>query len=151
MYATAATVLSKLAKGSANTKLFMNAGATDPEWSSGVHLGEFSRDTATATGTQAVTGVGFKPSNIIFLSIVAGTAQVSIGFGNVTTNECALNKHDIHAGQWSFTTSAVYLAQAAGINYTGAVTSLDSDGFTISWTKTGAKTGSVRVYYMAIR
>jgi len=55
-YQRAAGELARLAKGGANLKYFMNAAGTLPEWASGIKIGTFDRDTATATGTQAISG-----------------------------------------------------------------------------------------------
>lgn len=52
IYASAAAVLSRLAKGTAKQVLMMNAGATAPEWGTPIVLGFVHR-----TGEQTVTGV----------------------------------------------------------------------------------------------
>ena len=74
-YASANLTPNKLAKGAANLKLFMNAGATAPEWAAGIKIGEFTRSIAAASGDVGYTGVGFKPSAVIFLSGVHATVR----------------------------------------------------------------------------
>lgn len=152
VYASAANVIARLAKGAANTKLFVNAGATAPEWASGMKLGTFTIDTATASGDQVITGVGFKPSNIIFLAGVNATTQFSIGFSNGTLNYCILNYHGVAATQWAITTLyCLFFKQAVDVDYLGTVAALGADGFTITWVKNGAKTGTATILYIAFR
>lgn len=151
-YATAAATAARLALGTANHRLFVNAGATAPEWAAGLKIGTFSIDTATATGTQAVSGVGFKPSHLIFLAAIAATAQVSIGFDDGTNHYALFDDHNTVAATFNVSASySIYILQGAGITYTGAVSVLGADGFTVSWTKTGAKTGTATIYYLALR
>lgn len=147
-----ATQWIRLAKGAANLKMFMNAGATAPEWANGFKYGATSIDTATATGTQAITGVGFKPSTLIFLANVSGTPQASIGFDDGTNAGCITNYHAGSADTWDRSISrSIILTQGAGNIYDGVISALGADGFTISWTKTGAKTGTANIFYIAIR
>ena len=151
-YASAANTLARLAKGATDTKLFMNATGTAPEWTSGIKLGTFSRDTSIATGTQAVSGVGFKPSHIIFLANVGLiTPQVSIGFSNGVVNYLIADAYANTIGTWTNAAYALYLLQTAAIYYLGSITAIGADGFTVTWTKVGAKTGTATIYYMAFR
>ncbi|MBA7562988.1 hypothetical protein ES708_04641 [subsurface metagenome] len=152
IYSSSSTVPARLVKGAANTKLFINAGATAPEWAVGVQIGVFSIDTATATGTQAVTGVGFKPAKVFFIANVTDTTQLSFGFDDGTIEDALYNNYARVATQWAvYTASSIYLIQDDGILYSGLIQSLDADGFTISWTKAGAKTGTASILYLAIR
>jgi len=133
----------------ANLKMFADAAGTGTEWAVGMKIGTFSRNTATATGTQAVTGVGFKPSRIIFLGYVVGTTQGLIGFSDGTTDYCIT--FDSNSTWTRDLAKALVVYQSAGINYQGEVTAIGSDGFTVSWAKYGAKTGTLQVFYMAFR
>lgn len=152
VYATALNTITRLAIGAANTKLFTNAGATAPEWTTGLKIGTFQIDTATATGTQAITGVGFKPTTLVFLAGINGTGEVSIGFDDGTSKYSIANAYGVSAGTWSITPGAsIFLSQSAGVSYGGYVSVLGADGFTVSWTKTGGKTGTAGIYYLAIR
>lgn len=115
-------------------------------------VGSFTRDMSVATGTQAVTGVGFQPRFIFGIaSIAGGGTEMSIGFSNATTNGCAAWGHNVTANSWFRNGPFVVMYQTGAIFYVGSVQSLDSDGFTMSWTKTGAKTGTVTVDYVAFR
>jgi len=133
----------------ANLKMFADAAGTGTEWASGMKIGTFSRDTTDATGTQAISGVGFKPSHIIFISAVEAGAEVSMGFDDGTTHLSMVYRYNSTWATQSFI--SIFNWQAAAIYYRGTVSVLGADGFTISWTKTGLPTGTLDVYYMAFR
>jgi len=152
LYATAADTLINLAKGTANHKLFTNAGATAPEWANGMKIGYFVFDTATASGDQVITGVGFKPSHIILLAGIGNTSQASIGFDDGTVHYCVYNNHNTLADTWVPNVSySLELIQNAATGSDGRITAIGADGFTIAWRKAGAKTGSAVILYMAFR
>ncbi len=118
----------------------------------GVKVGSFTRDTSLGSGTQAVTGVGFKPSAVIFLAIVNATAQESAGIDDGTTHSCIVDNTTASADTWTYSTSnSILLLQSLTIEYDGYASSFDADGFTISWTKVGAKTGTATIFYLAFR
>lgn len=136
----------------ANAKLFGNAAGTAPEFATGYKIGTFTYDTSTASGTQAITGVGFKPSLLVLMAIINDTQQVSIGFDDGTNHYCLINEHNAAATLWfSSATLSIELIQSGSDFVTGAVTTLGTDGFTITWTKTGSKTGTATIYYLAMR
>ena len=142
----------RLAIGAANLKLFVNAAGNAVEWAVGIKLGTFTRNTADANGDQVVSGVEFKPSHVVFLANVDGSGEVSIGFGDGTLNYAIASQYASTAGDWTPTpTKCIELWQTAAILYRGALTALGADGFTITWTKTGAKIGMATVYYLAFR
>ncbi|MFH1320319.1 MAG: hypothetical protein ABII90_06685, partial [Bacteroidota bacterium] len=62
---TGSNTAKRLALGAANLKYFVNAAGNDIEWAKGLKVSAVTYNVATATGTQAVTGVGFKPSAVI--------------------------------------------------------------------------------------
>lgn len=142
----------KLTLGAADLKLFMNAAGSANEYAIGLYVGSFTRDITTATGTQAVTGVGFKPSTIICFSSTAANGQYSVGFDDLAnlagcfTGVDAANPNFTDGGAYS-----VYVYVSAGNDYKGKVKSFDADGFTFSWTKTGTPSGNVKTYFLAIR
>jgi len=115
-----------------------------------IKVGQFTIDTATASGTHAVTGVGFKPKYLEFHAVVGGATEFSTGFDDGTVHNCVASYHAVSANTWLASTDySIYLVQGPGITYTGVVTTLGSDGFTITWTKTGAKTGTAYINYTA--
>jgi len=88
---------------------------------------------------------------VIFIAVVPGTSEVSIGFDNGTINDCIYNYYSTAPGDWGGGALSIFLSQTDPITYGGMISSLDADGFTISWTKTGAKTGTATIEYIAFR
>lgn len=111
----------------------------------------FTRDMTAASGTQAVTGVGFRPRAIIFLAGQDGQARASWGFYDGATSQGlgpgGSASQFVSDGPWCIliaTTISVTEQQAA-------VTSLDADGFTLTWLKTGSPTGTGRIIALCLR
>jgi hypothetical protein len=125
--------------------------ASHATYSLGKHIGSFTINTATATGTQSVTGVGFAPTVLIFIACQDASDEYSIGWDDAT------NKGSIayDGTDWNISTSYsindLESAAGAGAYYQGVVNSMDSDGFTVGWTRTGAPTGTLTVLYLALK
>ena len=116
------------------------------------HIGSFTYDLSTTSGTQAITGVGFTPSLVLFLMNVSNTTIVSIGFDNGSAPVCIYNEAGAVATEWANTTSKSIVSLNTGsINVTGYITSFGSDGFTLTWTKNGAATGTATILYLAFK
>lgn len=149
---SAAATAAKLAIGTANFKLFVNAAGDDIEWAAGLYLGTFTRDMTGANGDVAYTGTGFKPTEIIFLASDGTTPDNSIGFDNATVHYALAN---VNGGAASTTTNTASIIVAANFGVTSQaaiVKTMDANGFTLTWTKTGAPgAGAMTVYYLAIR
>ena len=116
-------------------------------------LGSFTRDTSVASGTQAVTGVGFKAKVVVFLMQHAATAGASIGVDNATTVFSIINNHNGTANTWNNSgAESIFDVQSGTLDYRGHISTMDADGFTISWTRTGTTpSGTITVYYLALR
>jgi hypothetical protein len=119
-------------------------------------IGSTTRDMSTATGTQAITGLGFKPKLIIFLANTLTTGQASIGFSQLprtaaspSSNTNINSRTATSAGTYSLNAGGIFAWQGAGTYYTGSIDSLDADGFTISWVRTGTPTGTLDISYLA--
>lgn len=115
-----------------------------------VYIGSFSRDLTLASGTQTITGVGFMPTYVEFYMAVGGTTQMSWGFDDGTT---AKNTIITSAGASSADggNSIDMLQPDSATSQVAKITSMDTDGFTLTWTKTGSPVGSVDVIYKAIK
>lgn len=109
-----------------------------------VYIGSFSRDTATASGTQSVTGVGFQPTACLFFGAASSaTAEVSWGADNDTANFCISDNHNATADTFGLNSdSSIRWVESGADRYEGTITTLGADGFTITWTKTGSPTGT---------
>lgn len=117
-----------------------------------IATGSFSRDVSTATGTQEIDGLTFTPN---FLIIFAGNTDLdvaSFGATDGTTDICLSNIHNDTATHWRSETGIYIRYQTGNVGaseYLGAHSSFDSDGFTISWTKTGSPTGTLTGTFIA--
>jgi len=116
-----------------------------------IKIGTFTIDVTTATGTQAITGVGFVPKTVQFMYTIDQTTETGLGYDDGT-----LHYSMAHYGVTNWTISAsgsIYPQQIDGgaNNYLGYIQSMDADGFTISWTKGGSPTGTLTIYYTAFR
>ena len=145
IYYRASGALARLAKGAANLKLFMNAGATVPEWAAGMKITSTTRDMTAATGNVNITGVGFKPSAVFAIAAGAGSyLDGSVGMSDGTTNGCIFQPA---AGTWSYAAVAVNLLQGAG-NQQYATITLGSDGGTLAWVKVGTPVAETATIYL---
>jgi hypothetical protein len=156
MYYRASSVLASLAKGTADHKMFMNAGGTAPEWASGVKYMASTRGFSADSGDVSYTGVGFKPSAILAIcGIASGNAVMSIGFaGGTGTNGGSLaDSNAIAAG--SYQTSAsffILLIESPGKYITAQIKTFDSDGFTLTWARTGSTTAvTINLQFLCFR
>lgn len=125
------------------------AGAMAAMGSSGMSfVGAYTYDVSTASGTVVTTGVGFQPSVIFAIAEIPGTTSASWGFTNLAAQRAIIMR-----GSGGFTSSAalLYAYVTAGNTASGAVTSFDSDGFTLTWTKTGSPTGTLTYYILAFK
>jgi hypothetical protein len=118
----------------------------------GIKVGIFTRDMTLASGNQAVTGVNFQPASIIFLALRDNSPEVSIGFDDGTNRYSIINAHNIASNAWWYSgENSINLFQSSIDYYRGKIASRDSDGFTMSWQKTGNKTGTATIIYLASR
>ena len=115
-------------------------------------VGSFTRDTALASGSQAVTGIGFKPKAVIFLSCQSTVVgEASWGLDDGSNPEVIYDDHNDNVDEYVYDGSfSIYDEEGGGAFYTGKINSMDADGFTVGWTRTGAPTGTVTVIYLAI-
>jgi hypothetical protein len=103
-----------------------------------------------AVGAQSITGVGFVPSFLLFKSdFASGTVHDDLGVCSANLTQWAVSNFDANASAptnsrtiWS-DTKALYRWGAGAAQYEAAVTSMDSDGFTINCT---ANDANIRPY-----
>jgi len=113
------------------------------------------KDLSTGSGTQAITGIGFKPSWIIFFGIVINTDFASWGAGTINQRRAMIHRSGVdnfgstgglNAGMIRFTDINT------NDDITATITSMDTDGFTLTWTvELGSPTGSGRIIFMAFK
>lgn len=112
-----------------------------------VAIGHSSRN---ASGDQAITGLGFVPKVVIFLAIATGgTHQIqSSGYDDGVNPRCIALRGDQVDAIYSDTDSIIAWITTVN-NMAGHIKSMDSDGFTITWTLGGTVT--VTFMYLAMR
>ena len=123
------------------------------------YVGNFSL--TTGTGNQSVTGVGFQPEIVLFLSagIAAGSSTgnnvlVAWGASTGTSSEFSYQHYDDDGAATTdvhtrFTSSKAHtLATGGTTRYEFDLTSLNADGFTIN--KSTAPTANREVVFMAL-
>jgi len=147
MYYRASSVLARLAKGAANLKMFMNAGATAPEWAGGISSTAHTRDIATASGDQTLAGAGFTPSAAI---VIFSVDMVSGGIGIKSTTQTCLITFYNSAAAGVVGGTFINVGVTTGNNAT-AVLAFNSDGGVLTWTKTGTPTGTCNFTVFWIR
>lgn len=122
-----------------------------------VKAGNFTA--STSSGTQSVTGIGFKPEALIVASFwnaastsILNDAWVSVGYATSPTSEASSNAYDQHnvsptVARRYQSTSKFLVKHQTSVNRTFDLTSFDSDGFTGSWSATGT---ADQVCYVAL-
>ncbi len=162
LYTKGGTGLTAL--GTALQVLRMNAGATAIEFGTLLFgdmfyadtrfaVGSFTRDISTASGTQAITGTGFAPKSAIFFAIINTIAdEYSWGVDNAAGHKVIMGWYSPSNSLTESDSASIYITISAGsAAYYGSVTSWDTNGFTISWTRGGTPTGTMTIKYIAFR
>lgn len=144
----------RLSEGDANRHLLMNADADGHEWVNPHKIGTFTRAMNAASGSVSYTGVGFKPSVVIFFAghSVSGV-RASWGFSNGTNHYVLADYHGGSADTfYADTTTCILLYEdSAKIQY-ATISSMDSDGFTLAWTKADTPAAAtINILYLAFR
>ena len=104
--------------------------------------------TVSTNDTTAVTGVGFTPRQVVLFTATQGT---SMGSWGVDDGTLAKSSHQDSSGdvRAAATSSVVNLDGAS--NIIGKITSLDADGFTLTWTVTGTPTGTMTTTALCLK
>ena len=110
-------------------------------------VGTFTRDVSLANGTQAITGVGFKPKIIEMFCSIPTTAAASVGFSDGTTHESIINRHPETANTWGAGTNLLSMVTASSTEANAVLTTFDADGFTVTWNKIASPTGTATCQY----
>jgi|GEM_PF-3133881 len=104
-----------------------------------------------ASGDVAYTGIGFKPRALFCLANVSGGKMMSVGFCDFGLSEFCLYQTDA-AGTFIPVGAICEMYEAAGKTEAAIVKSMDADGFTLTWTRTGATaSATATLYFLAVR
>lgn len=106
----------------------------------------FTREFDASSGNQAVTGVGFSPRGIMLLGY-GPIGALGLGLGDSAGGASTVN---IYASG-SITANAAQIIRifdsSGGNAQTATLNSLDSDGFTLAWTKAGSPASLTMTFY----
>lgn len=114
-------------------------------------VGFWTRDISLASGTQDITGLGFTPRHLRIEVAGGGVLPGCDGEFDGTTQRCRMFGLYNSAGVMSNDTShiiALYTT-SGGTDYVLGTASIISDGFRITWAKTGSPTGTYTLSYTA--
>jgi microcystin-dependent protein len=113
-------------------------------------IGTLTRVQNSANADVAYTGVGFKPSAVIFIAGVDTVPGISVGVDNGTNHYAgitATNSNFRPIGGYS-----IDREDYSSWSESGKILTMDSDGFTIRWEKGGTPpSATITVYYLAFR
>jgi hypothetical protein len=102
---------------------------------------QVTRDMTLASGTQAITGVGFRPTSAIVLSSVQSSNRMSSTIIDSSGTSRGVKDDSANvADNWTNINSVSDMG--SGNEQIAAWSSYDADGMTISWTKYGTPTGT---------
>ena len=115
----------------------------------------FTRNSASGAGTQAISGVGFQPTAVLFLASIPGAGMASIGFQDSDrTKESLVDRQLMTANDWDsgvYNGDAINMVLASSVNYGGSITAYASDGFTITWVVRGSPSGTIKIRALCFR
>ncbi len=103
------------------------------------------------TGDQAITGAGFAPGKAIVLANITASGNASIGFTDGTSDFVLIANAGGTLGNFTNLTNALVGMYFAATSATAIHKTMDADGMTITWSKSGAPTGTATLLIMFIR
>jgi len=128
----------------------MGSAPPTPAGIGNVKIGYFTRTPSEGPGVQSITGVGFKPKVVIFFAGgPSGTYRTgSFGFDDGINAHCIGQPGDSDSNDEVPDISIQCFIDPTNSIY-GRITSMDDDGFTITWTQIG--NGECWVKYLAMK
>ena len=130
----------RLAPGTSGNFLKTQGASANPVWASASLQSTaiaFTRTAAAGTGDQAITGAGFTPT-VVFVNCIKNAAdQASWGFSDDAVADHEIAKEETTGSHRSSDGLLVYIVVGAD-EMKAVMKTLDSDGFTVTWTKAGA-------------
>lgn len=133
-----------------------NSDATATVHASDKFVGSTTRDMTAASGSVAITGVGFTSDIVLLVALYAGgstSLSISLGGYDGTNNACIYAKliGYVSTEANSSSTYSLILYDGATANQTASVSAIGVDGFTLAYTKTGSPTGTARIFYICLK
>lgn len=158
-YFSATGIVSMLTAGTSGYFLKTNGAGASPSWAiagdmfysdTRFNCGNFSQTISSSTDV-AITGVGFKPVFVDFTANTSGGVFYGAcwGFDDGTSPTCVFTKSTSFEN--SSNRSIVIANTDNSADLLGSIKTLDSNGFTIQWSKTGSPTGTALINWKAYR
>uniref|UniRef100_A0A6M3K1T1 Uncharacterized protein n=1 Tax=viral metagenome TaxID=1070528 RepID=A0A6M3K1T1_9ZZZZ len=154
-YATGAGVWTRLAAGTVGHILSVAAGGAAPEWRAETartnKLKSETRAMDAASGDVAYTGYGFQPTSLLVFAACNAYEVASWGLADVNLLEgCIYSKP---TGTNEIDTNLIHIIELYDSkNQLAVLKTLDADGFTLTWTRTGATAaGTITFKVLALR
>lgn len=111
--------------------------------------GTFNRTSGAPSGNVSYTGVGFKPSALILIGGIDTVNEKCWGFGTAAAGR------NLYSDAANANTSSANTFHFVRLTDTqdATIASMDSDGFTLAWTRTGggATGNAIVVNYIALK
>ena len=109
-----------------------------------------TKDMTEASGDVSYTGYGFKPDALVVFACIDGAVDVvSWGVADEALADEAIQQ--LYDPKFADAPSLVFLTQGLAVRQDGVLKSFDADGFTLTWTKNGATSGSAKMTVLALR
>ena len=113
-----------------------------------------TRVMSAGNGDVSYTGVGFKPSSITAIAAIDGSQSASWGFSDSSGAENAIARNyegNMYGAEANIANKLIF-AETTGYGFVNAVLkSYDTDGFTLTWAKSGTPTATVRIKFICYR
>lgn len=107
-----------------------------------------TRDMTAATGAVSYTGAGFTPTACIAWGSIAGQVDsISWGFADSAKTASRIERE---AGAFYVGAQLFYIVPSGG-NQQATVSTWDSDGVTLSWTKVSTPTGTADIVFLFLK
>lgn len=116
-------------------------------------FGLFYRTLSDAVGDVAYTGIGFKPSSVLFLAAVSSAVgKASISAGKVGSGIHLADTYNHIANTYTTASQVLVIVEGTGVGTRATIKSMDADGFTLTWTHDGSPSGATMTgRYMAFK
>lgn len=112
-----------------------------------------TRDLTAANGNVSYTGVGFQPTCLIVLSAISTSAIIASSWGIADSAKNISTVWHYTDGTFGTASNSLVLVAAGAGAYQQitAIVSYNADGFTLTWAKTGAPTGTLTISILCLR
>lgn len=110
------------------------------------------RVNTTADGDQVVTGIGFQPTSlhVVYTPDSANAYRSGVGFSDGLGNNKCVYRSSYHGGSLVSNGSCIEFVEGGSL-VNSATATFQSDGFTLTWYKSGSPTDTIRIAYMAVK